>query len=41
MKQNSELKLLYEQMYLPIFQNWLYDTEVEAKGCPKGDVPYL
>jgi SAM-dependent methyltransferase len=31
-------KLLYHQEQLPIFQNRMYDTEGEAKACPKGDV---
>ncbi len=31
-------KLLYCQEQLPIFQNRMYDTEEEAKACPKGDV---
>jgi hypothetical protein len=38
MNQKSELKLLYKQAQLPIFQNWMYDTEADAKACPKGDV---
>ncbi|MDP2785729.1 MAG: class I SAM-dependent methyltransferase [Sulfurimicrobium sp.] len=32
------MKLLYLQEQLPIFQNRMYDTEAEAKACPKGDV---
>jgi hypothetical protein len=38
MNQKSEMKLLYQQDQLPIFQNRMYDTEPEAKACPKGDV---
>ena len=32
------MKLLYEQKQSPIFQNRMYDTESEAKACPKGDM---
>lgn len=38
MKQEAPTKLLYEQMQLPIFQNRMYNTEAEAKSCPKGDM---
>lgn len=38
MKREASTKLLYEQMQLPIFQNRMYDTEAEAKACPKGDM---
>jgi SAM-dependent methyltransferase len=38
MKKESELKLLYEQPQLPIFQNRMYETEAEAKACPRGNV---
>jgi hypothetical protein len=31
-------KHLYSQHQLPILQNRMYDTEAEAKNCPKGDV---
>lgn len=31
-------KLLYAHDQLPIFQNRMYDTEFEAKNCPRGDV---
>ncbi len=34
----TRTRLLYQQEQLPIFQNRMYDTEVEAKACPKGDV---
>lgn len=30
--------LLYEVKQLPILQNRTYDTEAEAKACPRGDV---
>jgi hypothetical protein len=30
--------LLYQVRELPVFQNRMYDTEDEAKACPKGDV---
>ena len=32
------LRLLYQQTQYPIFQNRMYDTEEEAKACPKGEV---
>ncbi|MCD4750122.1 MAG: methyltransferase domain-containing protein [Thermoanaerobaculales bacterium] len=38
MNQGIQTKLLYQQKQLPIFQNRLYDTEAEAKACPKGDM---
>lgn len=38
MNELRPLKLLYEQDQLPIFQNRMYDTEAEAKACPKGDM---
>jgi hypothetical protein len=31
-------RVLYKVEQLPIFQNRMYDFEVEAKKCPKGDV---
>ena len=34
----SKYKLLYAQDQLPIFQNRMYDTESEARNCPRGDV---
>ncbi len=30
--------MIYKAEQLPIFQNRVYDTELEAKECPKGDV---
>lgn len=38
MNQEVRMKLLYQQEQLPIFQNRMYDTEAEAKACPKGDI---
>ena len=38
MKRKFEAKLLYHQEQFPIFQNRMYDTEAEARACPKGDV---
>ena len=38
MIQKNQTKLLYQQEQFPIFQNRMYDTETEAKACPKGDV---
>lgn len=31
-------RLLYAQEKLPIFQNRMYDSEAEARDCPKGDM---
>ena len=38
MNQEFDTKLLYQQEQFPIFQNRMYDTEAEAKACPKCDV---
>ena len=38
MSQVVQTKSLYQQGQLPIFQNRMYDTEAQAKACPKGDV---
>jgi hypothetical protein len=38
MNKPAQTKLLYQQGQLPIFQNRMYDTEAQAKACPKGDV---
>lgn len=38
MNEVFDTKLLYQQKQFPIFQNRMYDTEAEAKACPKGDV---
>ncbi len=38
MTPETRSKLLYRQEQLPIFQNRMYDTEAEAKACPRGDV---
>jgi SAM-dependent methyltransferase len=38
MNQKVQTKLLYQQEQLPIFQNRMYNTETEAKACPKGDM---
>jgi hypothetical protein len=32
------MKLLYEQMAFPVFQNRMYDSPEEARDCPKGDI---
>ena len=34
----KKLRDLYSIEQLPIFQNRMYNTEAEAKNCPKGDV---
>ena len=34
----KKLRELYRIDQLPIFQNRMYDTEADAKDCPKGDV---
>jgi Methyltransferase domain len=31
-------RLLYEQPQLPIFQNRMYDSIEQARGCPRGDL---
>ena len=38
MNQEDQTRLLYQQEQFPIFQNRMYDSEAEAKACPKGDV---
>lgn len=38
MNNRDRWRLLYRQEQLPIFQNRMYDTESEAKACPKGDM---
>lgn len=35
---NNELKILFKQLSVPIFQNVAYNTEDEAKKAPVGDV---
>lgn len=35
---DTELRLLYQMSQLPILQNRLYDTETEARACPRGDM---
>lgn len=32
------LTLLYEQSGFPIFQNRMYESATEARGCPRGDI---
>jgi Methyltransferase domain len=34
----APVKMLYNQNQLPIFQNRMYESELEAKNCPKGDI---
>jgi hypothetical protein len=34
----SKTRNLYQVDQLPIFQNRMYDTQADAKGCPRGDV---
>ncbi|MBT8565446.1 methyltransferase domain-containing protein [Polynucleobacter paneuropaeus] len=38
MTKNQNHRLLYAQDQLPIFQNRMYDSKVEAELCPKGDM---
>lgn len=38
MSSKALYKLLYRQEQLPIFQNRMYDSEAEARACPKGDM---
>ena len=35
---SENLKSLYKQEKLPVFQNRMYDTEEEAQACPTGDM---
>ncbi|MCC6007834.1 MAG: hypothetical protein JJU40_09160 [Rhodobacteraceae bacterium] len=35
---SAEPRLLYAQDDLPVFQNRMYDTEAEARACPRGDM---
>jgi len=35
---STRVKLLYEARQLPIFQNRMYRTEMEARDCPKGNI---
>ena len=35
---DTQHNVLYRQSGLPIFQNRMYDSEAEAKACPKGDM---
>ena len=34
---SSEI-LLFEELDFPIFQNRMYDSQEEARACPKGDI---
>jgi nucleoside-diphosphate-sugar epimerase len=38
LKDGGHLKLLYTQEKLPVLQNRMYNSELEAKACPKGDI---
>ena len=38
MIENKRTRVLYTQKDMPIFQNHMYDSEVEAKSCPIGDI---
>lgn len=33
-----KMKRLYQQSQFPIFQNRMYDTEISAINCPRGDI---
>jgi len=35
---DTQHNVLYRQSGLPIFQNRMYDSEAEARACPKGDM---
>jgi SAM-dependent methyltransferase len=35
---DKAVRLLYHQDGFPVFQNKMYDTEISAKECPKGDI---
>ena len=34
----NRYRLLYAQRQLPVFQNRMYDSQVEARSCPTGDL---
>jgi hypothetical protein len=38
LQSGSRVKLLYQQKQLPIFQNKMYQSEISAKNCLKGDI---
>jgi len=38
MNKKNKTKLLYQLEQLPVFQNRMYDTQAEARACPKGDM---
>jgi hypothetical protein len=38
LKSGAKINVLYKQNQLPIFQNRMYDSEISAKNCPKGDI---
>jgi nucleoside-diphosphate-sugar epimerase len=38
LQDGGQLKLLYAQEKMPIYQNRMYNSELEAKACPKGDI---
>jgi 2-polyprenyl-3-methyl-5-hydroxy-6-metoxy-1,4-benzoquinol methylase len=37
----AQRKVLYKQEQLPVLQNRMYETELEAKNCPKGDMELI
>lgn len=41
MTYEAAVKLLFRQKQFPIFQNRMYDSEAEAKDCPKGDIDLI
>lgn len=38
MNKSANVKVLYRQNELPVFQNRMYETAETARSCPKGDV---
>ena len=38
MRNKEPVRILYEIEQLPIFQNRMYETPLEAINCPKGDM---
>lgn len=37
----NKIREIYRANQLPIFQNRMYDSEKEAKNCPKGDIQLI
>ena len=37
----NKIREIYRANQLPVFQNWMYDSEKEAKNCSKGDIQLI